>query len=52
MHHQFDMSSSGEAFFTTGIFAIAPSALLTPARIAELWQNKPNLTVDEYMDLC
>jgi hypothetical protein len=52
IHHQFnisDMSDAGELCFVTGVFAIS-STQFSPARLSQLWQDKPSLIVEGYVD--
>lgn len=53
MNHRFDlgMSNSGEFCFSTGIFAVSASAGFTPSSIEEMWQDRPNFSVVEYLDV-
>lgn len=53
IYHNFDVSDqdSGDVGFVIGIFAVAASAGLDPVRIREMWQNKPNITLHEYLEM-
>ncbi|KAH8678942.1 hypothetical protein BGZ60DRAFT_561932 [Tricladium varicosporioides] len=52
IYHNFDAShqESGDVRFITGIFAVAASAKLDPARIREMWRNRPNITLHEWVN--
>ncbi|RDW68679.1 hypothetical protein BP5796_09336 [Coleophoma crateriformis] len=63
LYHQFNFDSSldvvnqescgntSEVWFVAGVFAVAASARLDPAVITKFWQDKPCLSIQEYMDI-
>ncbi|KFY17138.1 hypothetical protein V492_00871 [Pseudogymnoascus sp. VKM F-4246] len=53
LHHHFSQvyGNSSEAWLVTGVFAVSSSSGLDRASIRELWQDKPHLDVEEYMNI-
>ncbi|KFY31734.1 hypothetical protein V493_00816 [Pseudogymnoascus sp. VKM F-4281 (FW-2241)] len=53
LHHHFNQvcDNASEAWFITGVFAVASSSGLDRASIRKLWRNKPRLDVEEYMNI-
>ncbi|KFY02973.1 hypothetical protein O988_01791 [Pseudogymnoascus sp. VKM F-3808] len=53
LHHHFHQvqGNSSEAWLITGVFAVSSSSGLDRASIRKLWQDKPRLDVEEYMNI-
>lgn len=53
LHHHFHQvqGNSSEAWLITGVFAVASSSGLDRASIRKLWQDKPRLDVEQYMNI-
>jgi hypothetical protein len=47
----YDKTDSNETWLVTGVFAVVASAGIDLVRIREMWQDRPALGVEEYMDL-